>query len=293
MKFGSDVNLRDQESKGMMGTTKISTSNSDGFEVIKIQEDQDEQQDLEAEQARGLQQVRYGLFQTQSATNLIDYFEDGENDNLVMEKMHDKYFYVDHNVSFSYSQYLEFFIHHILNFVILGPFINLYTLIFRHNPYLMYNLQFAPRVSVGFFVQNFFWAISIYTYYVIFFTESVIGDYNCLIIIVFSYLARAAPIAGKYGTYPRNKIEHLKKHKLTYKEIEKELMLVGWFAQRPDIVAIEIDATMKRNEIDDTIFRLSFMGNIRSAVEEKLIEISKQHPDYYSIHKAKDSRKCV
>lgn len=95
-----------------------------------------------------------------------------------------------------------------------------------------------------------------------------------MIIIVFSYLARASPIAGKYGTFPRNKIEHLKKHKLTYKEIEKELMLVGWFAQRSDIIAIEIDATMKRNEIDDTIFKIGFMAKVSAKVEEKLIEIS-------------------
>ena len=80
--------------------------------------------------------------------------------------------------------------------------------------------------------------------------------------MIFSYLARVGPIAGKYGTYPRNKIEHLKKHKLTYKEIEKELMLVGWFAQKPDIMAIEIDASMKRNEIDDTIFSISFIGSV-------------------------------
>ena len=119
-----------------------------------------------------MQTVRYGLFQTQSATNLIDYFEDGENDQLLREKMHDKFFYLDHNLSFCYSQYFEFFLLHALMFVILGPFINLYTLLFRHNPQLMYNLQFAPRKSVGFFVQIFFWLISLYTYYVIFFTDS-------------------------------------------------------------------------------------------------------------------------
>ena len=41
--------------------------------------------------------------------------------------------------------------------------------------------------------------------------------------MIFSYLARVGPIAGKYGTYPRNKIEHLKKHKLTYKEIGEKM----------------------------------------------------------------------
>ena len=95
-----------------------------------------------------------------------------------------------------------------------------------------------------------------------------------MIIIVFSYLARASSIAGKYGTFPRNKIEHLKKHKLTYKEIEKELILRGWFAQRSDIIGIEIDATMKRNEIDDMIFKIAFMAKVSANVEEKLIEIS-------------------
>ena len=154
-------------------------------------------------------------------------------------------------------------------------------------------MQFAPRAGPGFPSQTFLWMISIYTYYVIFFTDSMIGDYNCLIIIVFSYIARAAPIAGKYGTYPRNKIEHLKKNKLTIKEIMLELMLVGWLVQKPEVIAIEIDASMKRNEIDDTIFMLSFMSSVRSTTEQKLIEISKKHKQYYETHKTKDFRRCV
>lgn len=33
---------------------------------------------------------------------------------------------------------------------------------------------------------------------------------------------------------------------MTYKEIEAELMLIGWFTQKPYVVDMEINNTMKR-----------------------------------------------
>ncbi len=82
---------------------------------------------------------------------------------------------------------------------------------------------------MSFYFQNFLWLISIYFYYIIWIRHSNIGDYNSILLIITSYLARASSIAGKYATYPENKIKALKRRKMTYKEIEAELMLVGWF----------------------------------------------------------------
>lgn len=66
-------------------------------------------------------------------------------------------------------------------------------------------------------------------YYVIWFTDSKIGDYNSILLIFISYLVRASSIAGKYATYPANQIRKIKEKKITYEEIDKELMLIGWF----------------------------------------------------------------
>jgi hypothetical protein len=59
----------------------------------------------------------------------------------------------------------------------------------------------------------------------------------------------------------------IKETKLEYKEIDKELMLVGWFLQKPYIVEIEMNSTMKRQEIDDTLFMMSFMAPLSKRVE--------------------------
>jgi hypothetical protein len=74
----------------------------------------------------------------ESKRELFEYFEDDDIDHL--KDIDDEFFYYDDIVVFSYSQYFEFFIIHLLSFVILGPFIALYTYIFRGNPELMYNL---------------------------------------------------------------------------------------------------------------------------------------------------------
>ena len=74
----------------------------------------------------------------ESKRELFEYFEDDDIDHL--KDIDDEFFYYDDIVVFSYSQYFEFFIIHLLSFVILGPFISLYTYIFRGNPELMYNL---------------------------------------------------------------------------------------------------------------------------------------------------------
>jgi hypothetical protein len=74
----------------------------------------------------------------ESKRELFEYFEDDDIDHLKV--IDDEFFYYDDIVVFSYSQYFEFFIIHLLSFVILGPFISLYTYIFKGNPQLMYNL---------------------------------------------------------------------------------------------------------------------------------------------------------
>ena len=130
-------------------------------------------------------------------------------------------------------------------------------------------------------------------YYVIFFTDSRIGDYNSILLVFVSYLVRASSIAGKYATFPANKIKYIKRKKITYKEIDKELMLIGWFQQKPYVIEQEIGSTMKRQEIDDTLFRLSFMAPLSKRAEKKFLEIRDNHKEYYKTNTMTEFRKCA
>jgi hypothetical protein len=120
----------------------------------------------------------------------------------------------------------------------------------------------------------------------------VIGDYNSFLLIIISYLARASSIAGKYATFPANKIRALKKRKQTYKEIEAELMLIGWFMQKPYVVENEISNTMRRQALDDTLFKIAFMTPISKRAEKELEVIKESHPEYYADHTLKEYRQC-
>ena len=65
-----------------------------------------------------------------SSIGLIQYFGDDRQDKEKMVKLNNKYFYHEHSVNFSIAQYFETFIIHGASLVVLGPLINVYTLIF-------------------------------------------------------------------------------------------------------------------------------------------------------------------
>lgn len=228
-----------------------------------------------------------------SNRDLRHYFEDDEEKALTRSAVTiNEYKYDDNQITFSYSHYFEFFTIHILSFVILGPLINLYTLIFRKNKHLMFNLQFAPRNSISFYFQNFLWLISVYYYWVLFASNSDIKDINSLMLVCISYVIRACPIAGKYSTYPENKIKKIKEQPISYKEIESELMLIGWIQQKPNVVEKEIECTLLRQEIDDTLFKISFINPISQRAEKCFDKIVESHSDYYKSHSKTECRQC-
>jgi hypothetical protein len=102
---------------------------------------------------------------------------------------------------------------------------------------------------------------------------------------------RACPIAGKYSTYPENKMRKIRETEMTFKEIFSEFMLVGWMQQLPDVVETEIECTLLRQEIDDTLFKISFINPISEKTKEKFERIALNHKDYYANNSYSDYRK--
>ena len=73
---------------------------------------------------------------------------------------------------------------------------------------------------------------------------------------------------------------------ITKQEIEQELMLIGWWNQLPNIVHLEIEQTMKRLEIDDSLFKLCFMTEINKSAKEDFQKIIDDHKVNYETNKA-------
>ena len=72
-----------------------------------------------------------------------------------------------------------------------------------------------------------------------------------------------------------------------------ELMMVGWFNQAPHIIEQETYSTMKRQEIDDTIFKICFLEPISKEADEEFLAIAETHKDYYSTCPARELKKCT
>ena len=76
-----------------------------------------------------------------STISLIEYFGDDDYDEVKRLKMNNQYFYHKHTVNFSFNQYFEILAIHLLAYMVVGPLINLYSLIFyKHGRWLMNNL---------------------------------------------------------------------------------------------------------------------------------------------------------
>lgn len=204
-----------------------------------------------------------------------------------MLRLNNQYFYHEHTVNFSVKQYSEMLIIHLLAYVLLGPLINIYTLIYwKKAPWLMNNLQFSRISYRGFYIQHFGWVFSMMYFYLFFFTDSLVADYTTLCFIIISYIVRSSSIAGKYATYPRNLYRKICETKITNKEILQELMLMGWWEQSSEVIQLELDSTMKRIEIDDSLFRIAFMTEINDGVKDEFSEIMKIHKMYYANNEA-------
>ena len=91
---------------------------------------------------------------------MIEYFGDDDHDALNRKILDDKYFYHKHSVNFSILAFIDFFTLHLLAFGIIGPFINLYALIYPESKFLMYNLNFC-RFSKAFFRYVLEWLMTL------------------------------------------------------------------------------------------------------------------------------------
>jgi len=213
-----------------------------------------------------------------SSNELIEYFGDDETDKINRRRINDDYFYHESTVNFSMKQYLEFFIIHLLAYSILGPFINLYSLFVRKNKALMKNLMFIGCFP-SFFIQHGFWLVNMFLFSVWAWSDNAItiADMPAIVATILHQILRASSIAGKYATFPPNLIKKIKRRKMRFWEIMRELMLVGWLSQPKSLCEDEIDNAMKRLEIDNTMFKIAFITDISRKTIQRFKDIPKNY----------------
>lgn len=187
-----------------------------------------------------------------------------------------RYTYDTEEVNFSIRVYLEIFIIHILGLVIIGPFINLYSLLYCKHWYYMRNLQFRQLCGIN-IVQTTVWLINMYSIF-LFKIQSSIADYISIYVLLVTVVLRLTSISNKYCTYSANQMNQVREIFLEGHEITKELMMAGWARQKGSMIREEILNSAKRLEIDLSTFYLGFMTSLEKSTHtyKKMIKIHEE-----------------
>lgn len=197
----------------------------------------------------------------------VGYFHNEEQDELTRDKHNEKYFFHRYRVGFSVFQYFFFLNLHIIYLSVLGPIIAIPAICAKKFRNLCSNLLIT-RPSQAFWLQNFIWLSGLANLFAIIDEDNKIGDYMLLHIWITAVVFRSLTIAGKYSTFDRILIKsHLEK-KLTIEELRRELLLLKWKTQGPEIIDMEIRCACLRKDIDRRTLKVAFMEDPGSAKKE-------------------------
>lgn len=191
-----------------------------------------------------------------------------------MVHINNTYFYYEHTVNFSVSQYAEMLLIHFLAYTILGPLICLHPYLFRKSsPWLVSNLQLSRVGSRGFYIQHMGWVFNCIYFYLYFFSRSKVADYPLMLYLIIAYVVRCSSIAGKYATFPANQYRKIKEIYIPDKEIRGEMMLMSWWQQTPRVVALELRCTINRLDIDRALFKIAFLADVNEKSLDSMSQI--------------------
>ena len=145
---------------------------------------------------------------TKSFATTVEYFGDDEGDEINRIALKNLYFYYESEVNFSIGQYVEYFVYHMIFFLLMGPFIVVLGLFSRRLKYIFANIAFTT-FNISAVLQTLYWlsTITTVTGYLImnvYQDNKWPGiDYVLIKACVISMIIRTTSIAGKYATYPK------------------------------------------------------------------------------------------
>ncbi|KAL4442385.1 hypothetical protein ABPG74_005726 [Tetrahymena malaccensis] len=159
----------------------------------------------------------------------------------------------DHHVDWDFNVFFEIFWYHILNYMIIGPFI---TLVYYKKRVLMRNLQFWGNTQ-AFYVQTTFYIFNVFII-TLYFASSSQNIY--LVEIIFTFIImilRCYIIACKYATLHPDKIKLYRDYVLDVKLTVTDYYLTNWKDQDDKTLYRETYNALQRGEFDSSMFYIS------------------------------------
>ena len=181
------------------------------------------------------------------------------------------------DIVFKYRQFFEFLFYHFVFFFVLGPFsfIILYPTAGR---LLTKNMGFSG-LNTMFFNQTFQWLLLFSSACLWILTDH--GNISSVEVymIASAVFLRICTISSKYGSMHPVRIKILKSRYLSYEELTQDYMLIKWRNQTDDIIEQELVATIKRHDIDTSLFFFNFLADIDEETRKKLTDPKKGSSD--------------
>ena len=187
--------------------------------------------------------------------------------------------------NFSFRQFLEFSIYHLLFFLVLGPLLSIFLIVLKKNTILVRNMGFWG-FSMSFCMQTFVFLINFVALFGFLYVKPKAIHTIEVVGVLGSTLIRSFVISTKYAYFSAKMCEFYKQKLLLSEETSSELLL-AWANQDEKTIEKEFRNTLKRNYIDIGLFNFFFLKPIKDELLDKNSENKFNNDDVYQLNELK------
>ena len=200
--------------------------------------------------------------------NSDGYFTEDQPRRLRSSKLLTREYPKDYFPTFSWKIFCKFTFYHLLFFLALGPFTPFILIPFTSLT-LMKNLGFWYN-SRSMVFQTLIWTMNMAVFILYFiFNASFIHKID-VYMVVSQILLRCMMLGAKYGAFSPEKLLYLRQKAISQEEINNEFILAGWRSQNLSKIYEELEFSLKRHEIDLSLFEFQFMVKPEEATIDRL-----------------------
>lgn len=167
------------------------------------------------------------------------------------------------NYSFRISVrvYFEYLFYHIFYFCAVGPLIVLFLYPFGYKRYsnLMNNMSFTFRNEISYYWQIVNWLVILAAYFLVYNQDSTNNKGELIYSTITQTFLRISSIAGKYATFSDYQLLIMESKPLEKEDIRKELMMVYWRSQSPQVIADCTKDALLSGKIQTKVFQINFL----------------------------------
>ncbi|EAS03998.2 transmembrane protein, putative (macronuclear) [Tetrahymena thermophila SB210] len=304
--IGSNINIERNQEQTPSNNSKIEQNNAQNNEQLNEFLEDVQYDDQKGYQVKSLnkfeekedienQKDRYELQRLSTTAGLLEdeYFgEDSEKKQNKRSKYINPDMFNklrDHHVDWDYNVFFEIFWYHILNYMLIGPFV---TLVYYKKRVLMRNLQFWGNTQ-AFYIQTTFFIFNVFII-TLYFTSSSQNIY--LVEIIFTFfimILRCYIIACKYATLHPDKIKLYRDYVLDVKLTITDYYLTNWKDQDDKTLYRETYNALQRGEFDPSMFYISFFVEPSKQAADEMNELNQNISKHHSYTTVKYQPKCI